>query len=116
MKPEEYIKTLNYHGQLVNLGLDDYGQQYFFEYAEGDEIKEAGCGTYCEDYFWIIENILGEPEYCEQYPPAQPCSYEHCHDHGYCSRCPYNELVIERDARMRRKLENQQGDEVGIGT
>ena len=31
MKQEEYVKTIVVYGKMVNVGMDDYGQQYFIE-------------------------------------------------------------------------------------
>ena len=38
MKQEEYIKTIVYNGQMINLGNDDHGQTYFLEYAEDGKL------------------------------------------------------------------------------
>ena len=51
MKPEEYVETLVVNGRVVPVGMDDYGQCYFFEYVDHNgELKEMGCGTYNEHY------------------------------------------------------------------
>lgn len=46
MRKEEYIGTLEIRGHKVDVGMDDYGQQYFFEYIEDGELQEVGVGTY----------------------------------------------------------------------
>lgn len=46
MKQEEYLKTMVYNGHMVNIGVDDYGQQYFLEYVEGGHLVQSGCGAY----------------------------------------------------------------------
>jgi len=58
MKREEYIETLIVKDQLVNVGKDDYGQQYFFEYYNGKELVEVGCGAYNKNYKEEIENYF----------------------------------------------------------
>ena len=34
MKKEEFIESGVYNGHMYNIGLDDYGQQYFIEYMD----------------------------------------------------------------------------------
>lgn len=43
MKQEEYLKTMVYNGHMVNIGVDDYGQQYFLEYVEGGYLVQSGA-------------------------------------------------------------------------
>lgn len=51
MKQEEYVKTIVVYGKMVNIGMDDYGQQYFIEYVnDRGELVETGCGAYNHDY------------------------------------------------------------------
>ena len=51
MKQEEYVKTIVVYGRMVNVGMDDYGQQYFLEYVnEKGELVETCCGAYNHDY------------------------------------------------------------------
>lgn len=61
MKKEEFVKHIKVNKYEVDIGLDDYGQCYFFEYKDkrGD-IQEVSCGTYNSQY---IEYI-----YCELDP------------------------------------------------
>ena len=95
MKPNEYVKTITYNSHMINIGLDEAGQQYFLEYIDknGKLIKQ-GCGTYNHDYQFEIERLFGEPKCCVLY---QACSkdvsvcHQH-HSHGYCIQCPYNGL------------------------
>lgn len=43
MKQEEYIKTIVVYGKMVNVGIDDYGQQYFIEFVNSKgELEEFG--------------------------------------------------------------------------
>lgn len=42
MKKEEYIKTMNINGNSIDLGIDDYGQQYFVEWEDSDGKHENG--------------------------------------------------------------------------
>ena len=43
MKQEEYVKTIVVYDKMVNIGMDDYGQQYFLEYVdETGQLVEVG--------------------------------------------------------------------------
>lgn len=51
MKTNEYFKTIVVYGKMVNVGMDDPGQQYFLEYVnDNGELVEMGCGAYNFDY------------------------------------------------------------------
>ena len=51
MKQEEYVKTIVVYGKMVNVGMDDYGQQYFIEYVNNNgELVETCCGAYNHNY------------------------------------------------------------------
>ena len=51
MKTSEYVKTIVVYGKMVNVGMDDAGQQYFIEYVNANgELVEIGCGSYNFDY------------------------------------------------------------------
>ena len=51
MKQKEYVKTIVVYGKMVNIGMDDYGQQYFIEYVNNSgELVETGCGAYNHNY------------------------------------------------------------------
>ena len=54
MRKEEYIGTIEIRGYKVDVGMDDYGQQYFFEYEEDGEIKTIGCGAFQTDFIECI--------------------------------------------------------------
>lgn len=54
MTKEEYIGTITVNGIKVDIGLDDYGQSYFFEYQDDGKIKTVGCGTYELDFIECI--------------------------------------------------------------
>ena len=55
MTKQEYIETLYINGIKVDVGIDDYGQCYFFEYTdENGQFNSIGCGTYNE---WYLEEI-----------------------------------------------------------
>ena len=46
MKTSEYVKTIVVYGKMVNVGMDDAGQQYFIEYVNANgELVEMGCGS-----------------------------------------------------------------------
>ena len=91
MKREEYIKTDVYNGHMYNVGVDDYGQQYFIEYAdENGELAEECCGAYNENYMSAVEYLFGYPELCEHYdhPHIDDGICRDILSHGYCSSCP----------------------------
>ena len=59
MKANEYIKTIIVYGKMVNVGMDDYGQQYFLEFVNNDgELEEIGCGAYNFDYEEVAKSII----------------------------------------------------------
>lgn len=92
MKATEYIKTIVYNGHMINIGLDDNGQQYFLEYVdENKHLVEVGCGSYNTDYQYEIEHLFGFYTQCVAYGLG-PC--EQYFAHGYCHNCPYNQLRI----------------------
>ena len=60
MRKEEYIKTLIIKGQKVEVGMDDYGQCYFFEYKdENGKVQEVCCGSYNPNYEEEIADYFG---------------------------------------------------------
>lgn len=50
MTKDEYVKTVVVRGISVDIGVDDYGQSYFYEYDLDGEHYERSCGTYNPDY------------------------------------------------------------------
>ena len=50
MKKEEYIKTMNINGNSIDLGIDNYGQQYFVEWEDSEGKHEMGLGVYNMNY------------------------------------------------------------------
>lgn len=59
MKREEYVETIVCKGRMVNVGIDDAGQQYFFEYLNHKgELQEVGCGAYNADYLGTIADYF----------------------------------------------------------
>lgn len=93
---------------MVNVGMDDYGQQFFLEYFDEDTHKliEVGCGAYNTDYHYEIERLFGSPKQCASYGVG---ACELIFAHGYCNRCPYNILRIERNAGADQDDSNQLG-------
>ena len=90
MKQEEYIKTIVYNGQMINIGLNDYGQTYFIEYVEDGELKEECVGAYVAEYEDYIEYKFGDPEInCPIYNDVITTDTECCtvFDKGFCIRC-----------------------------
>ena len=59
MKQEEYVKTIVVYGKMVNVGMDDCGQQYFIEYVnDNGELVEIGCGAYNHDYEDVAKSVI----------------------------------------------------------
>lgn len=54
MLREEYVKTVYVCGKKVDIGMDDYGQCYFFEWEEDGELRCETCGTYNSDYMSCV--------------------------------------------------------------
>ena len=102
MEKEEYIKTVVMHGKMINIGLDDAGQQFFFEYVDDEgHLACIGCGAYSMDYTQALESLWGIPEDCEYY--GLGICEDHVFSHGYCPKCPYNKLIIARNIRMKNQ-------------
>lgn len=94
MQRDEYIRTINYNGHMVNVGLDDAGQQFFLQYINEDgDLVETGCGAFNDCYMYEVERLFGSPKQCVSYGTG-PCELYHAH--GYCGQCPYNILRLER--------------------
>ena len=67
MKPEEYVKTIVVYGKMVDVGLDDYGQQYFIEFLNDDgEITEVGCGAYNSNYEDVAKSCIDYERYSQE--------------------------------------------------
>lgn len=59
MTKQEYVETLWINGLRVDVGLDDYGQCYFYEYIDEQDGPVVGsCGTYNLDYREYIYSVL----------------------------------------------------------
>ena len=59
MRKEDYLETIVYNGKMINLGDDDYGQQYYIEFVDDNgELQEIGCGAYNFDYMRVIEYLF----------------------------------------------------------
>ena len=64
MKDTEYVKTIVVYGKMVNVGLDDYGQQYYLEFVNNQgELEEVGCGAYNFDYEDVAKSIIDHRRY-----------------------------------------------------
>ena len=102
MTREEFVENIVIGNKLISVGLDDYGQCYFIEWAEDGKIKEESCGSYNFNYKGYIEERFGEPiEHCCYYPnenmfdknykpTLEDC--EHRGTYGYCFKCKYNDV------------------------
>lgn len=94
MDTTEYVKTIVYNGRMINIGLDDYGQQYFLEYAGDDgQLEYYGCGSYDYDYQRHLEALFGHYTQCVSYK-ADSCKTIFAH--GYCPSCPLFEKFIKQ--------------------
>ena len=64
MKRDEYVKTIVVYGKMLNVGMDDYGQQYFLEYVDDNgELQEIGCGAYNSDIEDVAKTIVDRRRY-----------------------------------------------------
>lgn len=64
MKQEEYVKTIVIYGKMINVGMDDYGQQFFLEYVDDNgELQEIGCGAYNSDIEDVAKTIIDRRRY-----------------------------------------------------
>ena len=67
MIKEEYIGTIELNGTKVDVGIDDYGQQYFFEFINKNGEKEIlGCGAYNINFLDDIIYIVDRQGFFEQ--------------------------------------------------
>ena len=68
MKQEEYIKTIVVYGKMVNVGMDDAGQQYFIEYVnDAGELTELGCGAYNFNYEDVAKTAIDYDRSCKEF-------------------------------------------------
>ena len=101
MTDKEYVTSYVIGDRLVNVGLDDYGQCYFIEWADNGELKQDSCGSYNHNYKEYIEYKFGEPaEHCKYYPKEDILKGEipelkDCDNRGtfgWCDNCKYNDV------------------------
>lgn len=62
MISEDFIKTIEIEGIKVDIGQNDYGQCYYFEYEKDGQKFDISCGTYNAD---VISYIFFE--LCSRY-------------------------------------------------
>lgn len=108
MKQEEYIKTIVYNGQMINLGQDDVGQTYFLEYVEDGELKEECVGAYVTDYQDYIEWRFGNPEInCPIYYDVVTTDTKCCTklDQAFCDKCRKSWNDVDYAAWQKRQEE-----------
>ena len=91
MKKDEFVKSGVYNKHMYNVGLDDYGQQYFIEFLDEEtgKLLEVGCGAYNDNYIGELERLFGTPEECEHYDAPKFDDAGYCKNvmlHGYCGR------------------------------
>ena len=67
MKTSEYVKTIVVYGKMVNIGMDDAGQQYFIEYVNAnEELVEMGCESYNFDYEGVAKHVIDPDRYSRE--------------------------------------------------
>ena len=67
MKTSEYVKTIVVYGKMVNVGMDDAGQQYFIEFVNANrELVEIGCGSYNFDYEGVAKHVIDQDRYSRE--------------------------------------------------
>lgn len=106
MKQDEYVETIVYNGQMMNIGIDDCGQTYFIEYAEDGQLKEDCVGSYITDYVDYIEYRFGDPELnCPIYKEVITTDTECCEEQtrGFCSRCRKHLNNVDYVEQQKRK-------------
>ena len=94
MKREEFVENIALGNQLISVGLDDYGQCYFFEYVKDNQLVSSSCGSYNTDYKSEIEYLFGIPAVdCEYYSKQRDSGIsEDCPSklsYGFCDKCEY---------------------------
>ena len=88
MKQDEYVKTIVVYGKMVNVGMDDYGQQYFIEFVNSKgELEEVGCGAYNFDIEDVAKSIIDHRRYCIEFYGEEE----------------YFQMEKEREERLARK-------------
>lgn len=99
MKREEYVKTIVVYGKIVNVGMDDYGQQYFIEYLnDNGEITEIGCGAYNDNYEDVAKFVIDHERYSEEF-----WGYE-----------TWKQMKEEREERLKKYEEKEKLDGTSI--
>lgn len=99
MKTNEYVKTIVVYGKMVNVGMDDYGQQYFIEFLNDDgEIVEVGCGAYNHDYEDVAKWVIDHERYSQEF-----WGYE-----------TWKQMQKEREERLKKYKEKEKLDDTGI--
>ena len=84
----QFVESVNYNNQIINVYIDDAGQSYLLEYIDKDgSMKEISCGSYNTDYNWCIEELFGNPiKNCSIYnlQKAKDCLCAEKYKHGFC--------------------------------
>lgn len=63
MKKEDYIETLSVKGKRVDVGLDDCGQCYYFEFKDNNgDTWVKSCGSFNGDYVGEIADYFNVDE------------------------------------------------------
>lgn len=108
MNKDEYVTTAIYNGRMINIWLDYYGQTYFLEYLEDNELKEECVGPYITDCVNYIEWRFGEPEInCPIYHDVITSDIECCtnQNKSFCSKCRKSWNDIDYAALQKRQKE-----------
>lgn len=108
MKREEYIKTIVYNGNMINIGIDDAGQTYLIEYVEDGQLKEECVGSYIMGYEDYVEWRFGEPEInCSIYNSVVTTDTERCAIpyKPFCDKCRKRWNDVDYAALQKRREE-----------
>jgi hypothetical protein len=105
-KPEDYVTTILYRDHEIDVFMDDYGQQYYFN-LDG---RDIGCGTYNFDYEdcvrYYVDEKLDHIEIIHNEKPHHPSAEV---------RWSFNQETGDRKKVVRydgfvKELETQEGD------
>ena len=96
----QFVESVNYNNQIINIYIDNAGQSYLLEYlSEDGDMKEISCGSYNTDYMWCIDELFGKPEVnCPLYKlkegevKDQLCLQKY--KYGYCDKCKYADFYF----------------------
>lgn len=72
----DYVATIKYRGQTVNLYIDDYGQCFYVRGTVCGRAIECGLGTYGFSPEWdvadLIDSLIKDEERYQQWKAEHP--------------------------------------------